>query len=421
MTQPIVEQKGAIYRFTWEEEGVAAVLRRIREHGSYTRGEVTWLSVSPGEKGHLHQGLLSLNSSTAKAQLARLLTERHPEKDWTAIIEQLTVQVLRRYRRGEPVVTIRTNGDTPEPIPYAICPLLFEALPFVFFGEPGTMKSYLALLLAAIAANQATIPGLPFAPQRSFTPLYLDWESTLDDQRRRLARLEKGLGISIDGKVHYRFCTGPLASDIERIQELALDIEADLIVIDSLGPAAGGDLNLPQAAGDFYAALRTLQATAIILAHVSKNADPRKRSIFGSQFFGALARGTAEVKAFHESGEEDVCIGVYHRKSNQSRLQRPFGIRFTFDGDSGPVTVHSQDLRKVPELSESLSVAERITELLTGSSRTLRPKDITEMLDVSGNTVRQTLRRMLDRKQVVQLDDGSYGALTREEEADASF
>ncbi len=421
MAQPAVEQRGGLYRFTWQEESVAAVLRRIREHGSYTRGEVTWLSVSPGEKGHLHQGLLSLNSSTAKAQLARLLAERHPEKDWTAIIEQLTVQALRLYRRGEPIVAIRTNGDTPEPIPYAISPLLFDSLPFVFFGEPGTVKSYLALLLAAIAANQETIPGLPFAPQRGFTPLYLDWESTLDEQRRRLSRLEKGLGIPVDGKVRYRFCTTPLASDIERIQELALEIEADLIVIDSLGPAAGGDLNLPQAAGDFFAALRTLQATAIIVAHVAKNADPRRRSIFGSQFFGALARGTAEVKAFHEPGEEDVCIGIYHRKSNQSRLRRPFGIRFTFNGDSGPVTVHSQDLRKVPELSESLSASERILSLLTDSAGPLMPKEITDTLQIPGTTVRKTLKRMLTKDKVIKFDDGRYAALASEEESGVPF
>ena len=416
MRAPEVHRNGNFFSFIWHDAQVAAEVRRVRESGEYVKAEVTWRSIAPGEPPHLHSGLLNLMSTSAKKQLGNALAERHPDKDWVKIIEQLAYTTVRAFRKGEPPVALRTSGEGLDPIALAVAPFFFEGLPFVLFGKPGTAKSYLALLIVALAATGSTIRGVPFSAEQPIVPLYLDWESNVQGLTNRVVRIEKGLGINFDETIHYRYCSGSLANMAEQLQEMVLAVGANLLVIDSLGPAAGGDLNSPQSAQDFFAALRTLKCTSIILAHCAKNGDTRHRSIFGSQFFNALARGTAEVRRFQEAGEDEISVGVYHRKSNLSRLERPFGLRLHFEGSHGPVTLTTQNLRGVPDLSEGLSAAARILDVLASSNRPSQPKQIAEITGISAGTVRKTLQRLRDRNSVVQLPDGSYGARVREEE-----
>lgn len=409
---PTLARTGNVFRLHWPEEGVAATVRRLHSGEPYVRGEVVWASSAPGEQGHIHQGLLSLNSSSSKTQVAKVLAERHPDKDWSTIVEQLAVLVLGVFRRGEPVAPLVPGAVGREAIPRAIEPLFFEGQPHVLFGEPGTMKSYLGLLLALLAATGGGSADIPFCARRGMRPLYLDWESTRQDQADRLGRLERGLGLRSDERIAYRYCTPPLSHDVEQVQEAILDLGVDLVVIDSLGPAAGGDLNSAESAQDFFAALRTLQCTSIILAHVAKNADPTRRTIFGSQFFNALARGTAEIKRHQEPGADSVSVGIYPRKSNLGRLERPLGLTFTFAGDE--VRVRSEDVRTVPDLADGLPLRTRITELLAQGS--LRPKEVADLLAVPGETLRKELQRLRTRGQVLQLDDGRYALTAKEQE-----
>lgn len=420
MKAPEVHRRGGSFLFMWEDDQVAADVRRIRESGDHVRAEVIWRSIAPSEPSHLHAGVLSLTSTSAKASVVKALAARQPETDWGRLIEQLAHTVVQSFRKGEPVVALRTTGEQSLLIPKAIEPFIYEDLPFVFFGEPGSAKSYLGVLIAALAATGGKIPGVPFAAKRRFAPLYLDWESHKQDLRYRVARVEKGLGESLDEKIHYRFCTGPLARSVEQLAEISAELSLDLLVVDSLGPAAGGDLNSPQSAEEFFEALRQIRCTSIILAHCAKNTDPRARSIFGSQFFTAHARGIAQVRRFQEAGEDDLCVGIYHTKSNVSRTERPFGLRLHFDGNEGPVTVHPQDLRAVPELAATLPIGDQIIDVLVRDGPR-RPKDLAEMLGVSAATVRKTLSRLHDRKKVVKLNDGRYGAATQEEEEDIPF
>jgi hypothetical protein len=411
---PEVQQRGSYFRFVWGDEEVAADVRRVRESGDHVRAEVTWRSIAPGEPPHLHSSVLSLTSASAKASIAKSLQEVHREKPWARIIEQLTHTVVCLYRRGEPIVALRTTGEQPRRATLSVEPFIYEGLPFVFFGEPGSGKSYIAVLVAALAATGSRIPGVPFAAQRVYTPLYLDWESHEDDLRNRVRRLESGLGESLDARIHYRFCAGPLARSVDQIVESTTELSPDLVVIDSLGPGAGGDLNSPQSAQEFFEALRQLRCTSIILAHCAKNGDPRSRSIFGSQFFTAHARGVAEVKRFQEPGEDEILLGIYHRKSNVSRRCKPFGLRLRFDGEDGPVTFGWQDLRDVPSLAASLSVGDRITNALRSGA--LAPAEIAKATGIPGGTVRKELARLCNKNRAIKLEDGRYGVRDWEEE-----
>lgn len=414
MNEPSFEHVGNVFRLTWEEDQVMAEMRRVADRDYGPGGEVTWFSIALGQRGLLHQGFLGLTSTRGKDSLASALDRRQSGKDWSTKVEQLSILVLRSLRQGAPVTVLWTNDQERVRPQSAIRPLVFRGHPYVLFGEPSAAKSYLALLLTGIAVGRG-IEVPPFSCPNQMKALYLDWETDEADQAFRLSRIEKGFGQSLGGLIAYRRCSAPLAIDIERVQEIVMDRGVDLVIIDSLGPAAGGDLNSAQSAQEFFGALRTLGCTSLSLAHVAKNTDPGRRSIYGSQFFNALARGTAEVKRFQEAGEDEISVGIYPRKSNLSRLERPIGLRIRFDGDDGPVVVLPQDLRDVPSLASNLSVGARITDALMSGSRRLGPKELAELIDANPSTVRKELQRLAERGKVALFEDG-YGALTPEED-----
>jgi len=414
MNLPKIEQAGNIYRLTWAEEGVAAEVRRLADRNYGPGGEITWVSLAPGQEGILHQGYLGLTSTTGKRSLMQALAERQSGKNWKSIVEQLAILVLRSFREGAEASLIRTGYGAVTRTPVAIAPLVFEKHPYVLFGAPASAKSYLALILAAIAADeQIQVP--PFRCYSKKRVLVLDWESSEADLAFRLARLQAGFGKTLDELITYRPCSMPLSYDIERVQNVVLNYGIDFIIIDSLGPAAGGDLNAAQSAQQFFSALRSLECTSVILAHTAKSHEAKRRTIYGSMFFNALARGASEVKSFESPGDDTLSIGIYPRKSNFSRLERPIGLTLRFDGDEGPVTVTREDLRQVPDLSQRLPVRERILDALCHAPHPLAQGELRERLDdVAANTITKTLSRMMDAKVVIQVD-GRYAAAVEED------
>jgi len=413
MSGPIVEQTGNVFRLTWENEQVVAEVRRLADRAYGPGGEVTWLSVSPGQKGLLHQGYLGLTSTRGKDQLAAALEARQQDKDWRTLVEQFAVIVLRAFRRGSPPVLLQTADSERECPALAVSPLIFAGHPYVFFGDPATSKSYLALILTSIAiCPQVEVP--PFSCQQPMKAVYLDWESSAQDQAFRLSRLAEGFRVELGGLITYRHCVSPLAHDIESVQEVVRDAQANWVVVDSLGPAAGGDLNSPQSAQEFYGALRTLSCTSLILAHNAKNADLKHRSIFGSGFFNALARGTAEVRRYQDAGDDVAIVGIYPRKANFSRLERPIGLKLCFEGKEGAITVARHDLKQVARLSDALPSGERILRLLTSSETALTPKQMADRLGLKDATARKAVARLRYLGKVVALDDHRYGAAVGE-------
>ena len=417
MTVPTVTGSAGVYRFVWSgPENVTALVSRLRQDRSGNTTAELRLEGSKLDNPHLHQARLNLTSSTARHTLAKQLGERYTT-DWATILEQLSVLTLERERAGEPVLTL-TSEDAVEPRRFLVPPLLPEREPTIFFGPGGSGKSLFALLVGILVASGKAHKGLQLTPVERKSVLCLDWETHEDEARRRIKRLAQPLGLNAPVEINYRRCVAPLADDVEIIQETCREHSVGLLVVDSLAPACGGgeDLMLSAAATTFFQALRRLDTTALILAHPSKNSETK--SIYGSVFFTNLARSVWEVVTHQGENEDSISLGFFHRKSNLSRLNRPFGVEFTFDGDEGAIEARPRDVLSIPQVSERASVSMRIAGLLLHSGA-LRPVEVAEALGEKEATARQTLGRMLDKKQVVRLDDGRYAS--RAEEDDAPF
>jgi len=418
VTAPTVYGSAGVYRFVWKEpESIVAFVSRLRQdRNGNTTAEIR-LEGTTLPAPHLHQARLNLTSSTARHSLAKQLSERYAA-DWSTILEQLAVLTLERERAGEPVLTL-TSEDAVKPRPFLLPPLLPEREPTVVFGPGGSGKSLFALFVGMLVASGTSHRALGLTPTRRTDVLYLDWETHEDEVRRRIKRLTTSLRVAHPVKLLYRRCVAPLADDVEVVQETRREHNAGLIVIDSLAPACGGgeDLMLSGAATVFFQALRRLDTTALIVAHPSKNSDTK--SIYGSVFFTNLARSVWEVVTYQGVGEDSISLGFFHRKSNLSRLNKPFGVELTFAGDEGAIEARPRDVLSIPSVSERASVATRIARLLDRSGA-LQPKDIAERIGILPATVRKELQRMHEKGSVVAMEDGCYGAMTKEED-DAPF
>ncbi|RLI07591.1 hypothetical protein DRO42_07855 [Candidatus Bathyarchaeota archaeon] len=411
MSVPKIAGGGGVYRFLWEEEQIRITVSRIRtdRHGT-TTAEIKVESDALANP-HLHMARLNLTSSTARKRLADQLADLYPV-DWVRILEQLCVLTLNREREGEPWLSL-TSEDEVEPVRYLLPPFLPEGEPTILYGPGGSGKSLFALLIGMLVATGKAHPKLKLNPNGAARVLYLDWETSASEIRRRLHRLAKGLDLAEPVELRYRRCVQPLADDVEVLQEAVQEFEAGLLIIDSLAPACGGDLSVPETAMGFFRALRRLNCTALVVAHPAKNSE--RKTIFGSVFYTNLARSVWEVQTYQDVGGDSIGVGLFHRKANLSRLQRPLGVEFLFDGDLGPIRAFPRDVVEIPEVGENAPVRTRILALLPKSGP-LKPKEVADRLGASEGTVRKELARMRDRGLVAQLHDGRYAARAPEEE-----
>jgi hypothetical protein len=408
--KPEMRVNAGIYDLIWPQEQVAIRIDRLRENGhSGLTGEVLVKTLLPGVPSHLHQARLNLTSTQARRTLARHLEERVPELDWTAIIEQACVLVLRAYREGEPVVAVHDVAPRQGPR-FRLDPVILEGHPNLIFGAGGVGKSLLALYFGVLVSSGHHHNGLSPMPGNV---LYLDYETSPEELRERVLAIEAGLGEPGFSNILYRFSHQPLANDTEEVQRIVSEKQIEFAVIDSMGPAVGADPNSPEAVIAYFTALRSLRITTLTLDHVAKNAATP--TPFGSVYKTNLSRSVFELRKEQEPGDDTMQMGLFHRKANFGKLLPPMGLAATFTPTAIAFSMCS--VRDVPALLEGSSHADRIEELLK-SEGAMTAKEVAETLGIPQNAIRAVLSRHRGRRFTITREgkEPQWGALSRREQ-----
>ncbi len=351
----------------------------------------------------------NLNSLTMRSRIAKGLKESHENIegtwiDWERILADVSWRAIKFWRDGDAPEEIWPSEDDDLAPSYLLEPILYLNHPAVIFGEYSSLKSLIALAMAYVVQLPYHDNDLGLLTAReSALCLYLDYEDDRSSFRKRWSALERGFGKGAT-PILYRRMTAPLADSVEQLRNIISDKKVKLTIIDSLGPAARGNLNDPEPAIRYHAALRQLGTTSLTLAHTAKDQFTKRRTIFGSVFFTNLARSVWECKAEQETGEDEATISLKHTKANLSRLHPPIGYRFSFTDNT--ISIAKADLRDTG-LSGELPLSFRIKDLLRGGAMTI--KDIAEVLGSSPDTTGRTLRRMRTKTQVVKLEDDLWG------------
>jgi hypothetical protein len=393
------------YVFSWEAYGIAIHAKRIHLHSSdgHVTGEI-FVEATTDKGTVIIYPPTSYNFSAdrTRRELARSLGSKNGKLPWADMIEQLCYGVQERVRKGDAVLELctATNVQPPE---YIIKPLVVKNYPNVIFGDPSSSKSTVAVILAQIALLPwADNPMGLTAPKVSIKVLYLDWEADDATILWQTTLLQRGISEMPEMFLAYRHCSAPLAQDIDQIKAHIADTKAELVIIDSLGLAAGGELKDSQAPLSFYGALRSLNITSLIIAHNSKDREAKTRSIYGNQYFTVHARNVWELRKQQEVGSKEMAIALFHRKPPPfAGLHQPLGFKLEFTTTA--MIVKPSDPKTVGEFLEQMSLKDQIIETLkTGSMST---KDLAETLDRPANQVKARCNELRGQQKLTKIGD----------------
>ncbi len=403
---PVIEADGTTLRADWCPPGIRAMATKLQSHksdGSVT-GFVRFTGTMPGIPARLTSGQLNFAAVQTRATWENRLSKvaALPDGMWATILEQLSESVIEYVETGEPVQQVDSEVD-PKELEYLLFPILLRNEPTVIYGDIGVNKSYLAALLTYILMTGQENYRLEVR-HKIQSPLYLDWESSVGSFARRWAKLRRGMNLP-PAKASYRRCALPLVQDSEQVKELIRRNGHDFIIIDSLGLAAGGDLNNPQPANDFYKALRSLNVTSLVIAHQAKNTTG-KTSIFGSQFFGAAPRSIWEVRRDQDEGADVARVGLYHAKANEGRREPPIGFKFTFGGNFTRVEPDSADT--IQAADDRAPIKQRIVDALKQDGK-MTYQQLSVAIGIPEHTIRTIMTRLMTTGEVRKLSTGSDG------------
>jgi hypothetical protein len=392
---PELTANAGIYLLEWHPENIRICVDRMDDHNHATTGELTIKYKAPESTDyeHLHQARLNLTSTSSRNGLAKYLTERVPEVEWGGVLEQACVKTLAKHREGEPVRMVGNQplGERPKYLSY---PLLLARQPNMIFGPQGSAKTTLALKTAL---------------ETDVNTLHLDYEWFEDEVNCLTRRLKEGMGLAPDTEIAYRFCSQPLADDILSIQRMVLETQAELVIVDSVGTACGGDLMDPSVILRYFSALRSLRVTTLSIDHVAKE----NRGPFGSIYKINACRNVWEaVRGTSDDGH--LTVGLHHRKLNSGPLLKPLGFKFTYAPDS--IVPQKTDARQIPEVLAGMALADQIEAALLRQSMT--PAELAEELGKPTSTLSPILSKHKDK--FVSLGGGKWGVKAMESDNDVA-
>lgn len=376
---PNIEHIGGLYRLQWIDEKVTVEIDRVAEHGDDIKCQLTALSNKNGHPLFLSQFNYNMTSLLARDKAAKFLKERY-DVDWPLILERANYEVLGAIREGEPSVDLALDCVA-KPLEWLLEPIIPKGLPTMIFADGGTGKSYISLILAMIVGFPWVENPLGLtAPAKSIRTLLLDWETSKDTVVNRINRICTGMSEPRP-PITYRRCTRSLPADMAAIQKHLLASGAELLIIDSLGLACGGDLKEQVQATMFFQCLRELNVTSLLLTHVAKDELRQRKTAFGSIYFQNCSRSVWELSKTQDIGAESINVGLFHRKQNETALLPPIGLQLAFNNAANTTAFSRIDVKNDPQLRKQLKLKEQITGILSKGLMTV--KDICEELEVS--------------------------------------
>lgn len=288
-----------------------------------------WRKEPNQERRFVHRSRLLLYGTRARTDFVGLLNKRTSRwsfrTDWLFALEQVVALVTTYLDTGTPLIDL-WEVEPPPALPYLFEPLVPDGELTILFGDGGTLKSYLALLLCLGAASGVALPYFG-ATSRVGATLYLDYETTEATHARRLRAISAGLGLGpLPGRLFYRRMTRPIHQDAGQIRKLVLEKNIVLVIIDSVGMACGGDIN---ESGD---TLRTITALTSLgpCAKLGIGHKNKMQDFIGSVYWRNGPRAMWEVNA--EQGRNNTKrVGYIHQKANDDRIRDPFALSVEFE------------------------------------------------------------------------------------------
>jgi hypothetical protein len=321
--EPVVREICGGYELYWIGLGLKVTVDHIEDD------DLAELSIYEKEKP-VYISSYRLLSVAHKESLVKALSKINKSFDWFTIVNQITIECLSRIRDGEQVVMLNSEIGAKRP-EFLVFPMFVKNNANIIYGDRSSAKSLFIMLVTIMATMTFDAYDLKISGEH--TILWLDWENDKYTTGYQKQRILKGFGLeNID--IAYLHLSRTLARSVSQIQRKIAELGADIVVIDSLGIAVGGNLNESEPAINFFNALNQLPVTPLIIAHTAKDKNNPRKTVYGNAYYENLARSIWEANKVQENESDQLVLSLFQRKAPPfSGYQKPFGFRFLFDGD----------------------------------------------------------------------------------------
>ena len=335
--------------------------------------ELTVRVDAPGAEPEPYSQRINLKSHSSREALQRALGAQFgKEVNWTTVISTAYSRAEKAFLDSDfslhiselPLVTEKR---------FTIEKLLPRGQSIVLFGNGKSGKSYLAKAAGLAIAMGGDFCGLKV---EQGPVLYIDYETSNDrgeGYRLRITRLVLGLGldplIMEDEDFPMRYWPGrgvPLWDQVEGLKRTIARYGISTVIVDSAGPACGGEPEKAASAIQYFNALAQLECTSITIAHTNRE-DAKEGTAdrpFGSVYWSLLPRRTWFVKRAEDENADAIDVAMVCKDINDGRRPKPLAFRLEFDGTEGPVRVWREDFRQMEVFDSLRSPGERVLEFL---------------------------------------------------------
>ena len=408
LENPIVDVNIANKRvFRWLDAGFSIEASRINMKND---GIHCWIRIGIESNPQFYGPVrINLLSSSARAGLIRQLNDRE-QQNWLVAIDQVAKLVADSIDPRSDAIDMRHY--TPESTsPWMMRPFARVKQPSLIMGMGGEGKSTVGIaILLSVALGHTIIPGT-WVEGNPKPVLMLDWESSKDEfYYVKNALLYGANKPEPNYPIMYKKMSGSLVDHMDDIQRDISENMVELVLVDSIVASAGQDVNDAEAARIYFECMNMLDISSIGITHTKKSGDDN--TPFGSVFYWNYARNIWKIEKQQEQGENFSTIGLFHKKGNRTNgLLNPIGLTANFEvDDSGHSTsIHysEAELSEYETLVTKLPVKQQVLALLKNGMQ-LTPAEISEQTNVPNNTIRTTLKRMLDRNEIKHNDSSQY-------------
>lgn len=403
-----------IYRFEFDR--MTVVVRLAHPH--VDKGDFTfhlWVQVlgtadEPLE--HVHWSKFNIAVDSTRNGIVKTLTRKQPDLlDWERAVEYVATKTYLALAEGDPPEEIDPDAVPDDEELYAVEGVAPLHQVTTMYAKGGSLKSLVALTLALCVLHGVEFG--PFVPLARGAVLYLDYETVRQEQARRISKLLRGLALRGGPRVHYLRGRVPLPMMREQLQRTCTRLGVQLLVVDSIAPAAGGPVEESAFANGFFDVLMALEGvTCLVVAHVTKgdrDKGAHEALPFGSVFVENRSRALWHLHNATPSNAGPHAVNkvvMTMTKANNTHKGRKLVVHYRWRED-GAIEVGTGDVRRDPDLVQAHgSLTARVRQALQQGG----PQTYDELVAATGvpaNSLRATVNRMGD--QLVQLDPDERG------------
>jgi len=404
----------AVYRLN-SNESIDIQVDRIRQHrdGRLTSKMDIRASLLQG-RANLYQGQLNLMSTRSRNELVKTLNSRIQREDinWDQLMEEVCQKVLEG--EDETTEASRLEIMDPKDPDYLVYPCILDRLPTLWYAQGGVGKTMMAMYFAFVVQNGLSFMGKKIEKKNV---LYCDWEVDMAEAGRRISYFARNFQKDQEIEMpYYRRCVLPIFDEASEIAEDVEKNDIGLIIVDSAGPAAGGDVGNLDLSVSFFNALRKITASgnvsSVTLTHVTKmerRDQGKARLPIGSVYFENIPRITWELRPQDTEDEKEMSIGFFCRKCN-FKYPKPFGLNMHFNDITASVKLI--DPEDIP--SEEKGLEDAMLDEMAGGSKT--PKELAEAVGSTVGSVRVKLTKLKKKGKVTSPERGKWGLASKKEE-----